>query len=201
MTTTWRTTPLARMLGSAVSWFLFTLCFALLFQSALVVIGLGGSCASGGPYEIAVECPENVAAFTPLSIFGGLAAVGIALIFAQGFGTPLPAWSWAVLFVGLSVPFAIGGGVTGYVLCALFVVMGLVPIVLELRANPLRTFIGSSTAPGEAFVFSEGSRRSLMSMGAPTDGTRVPTFRDGLAGLGIPLVASTLGVLSGMAWF
>ncbi len=189
------------MLGSAASWFLFTLCFTLLFQSALVVIGLGGSCASGGPYEIAVECPENVAVFTPLSIFGGLAAVGIALIFSQGFGTPLPAWSWGVLFVGLSIPFAIGGGVTGFVLCALFVVMGLVPIVLELRANPLRTFIGSVTARGEAFVFADGTRRSLMSMSAPTDGTRVPTFWDGLVGLGIPVVATGLGVLTGMAWF
>ena len=90
---------------------------------------------------------------------------------------------------------------TGYVLCALFVAMGLVPIVLELRANPVRTFIGSSTARGEVFVFADGARRSLMSMNAPTEGTRVPTFWDGLVGLGIPVVAAGLGVLSGLAWF
>ena len=33
---------------------------------------LGGFCASGGPYVVAVECPDAVLATTPLSIFGGV---------------------------------------------------------------------------------------------------------------------------------
>mgnify|MGYP001149551442 CR=1 FL=1 len=77
MTSPWMTSPLARLAGSALSWFLFALSFTLLFLVSYTVLALGGSCASGGPYEIAVQCPEGVAAFAPLSIFGGLIAVGI----------------------------------------------------------------------------------------------------------------------------
>ncbi|MEQ1854678.1 MAG: hypothetical protein ABMA01_24180, partial [Chthoniobacteraceae bacterium] len=90
----WRKSPLVRIVGSAGSWFLFSLSFSLLFQVTITVMALGGTCASGGPYEIAVECPDNVAAFAPLSIFGGLLSVGVSLFLAQGFGTPLSAWAW-----------------------------------------------------------------------------------------------------------
>jgi hypothetical protein len=40
-------TPAWRIAGSFVSWLLFTFSFAGLFQTAGVVIGLGGYCASG----------------------------------------------------------------------------------------------------------------------------------------------------------
>lgn len=62
--------PLARVAGSAASWLLFVCCFALLYRTSAIVMGLGGSCASGGPYAIEVECPEAVLLYTPLSIFG-----------------------------------------------------------------------------------------------------------------------------------
>lgn len=201
MNTSWRTTAAARFLGAAASWFLFSMSFTLLFQGALVVIALGGSCASGGPYEIAVECPENVAAFVPLSILGGFIAVGLAIFFAGGFAAPLAPWSWAILFVGLSVAFAIGGGVVGWTIFALFAVMGSVPLIWELRTNPLRTFIGSRSVRGEAFTFRDNERRGLMSYSAPREGEVVPTAAQGLLGVGLPLVTSGLGVLAGLAIF
>ena len=201
MNSSWRATPAARLLGAAGSWFLFAACFTLLFQGAVVVIALGGSCASGGPYEIAVECPDNVAAFVPLSIFGGLIAVGIALFLANGFGTPLAPWAWAILFVGLSVAFAWGGGVVGWGIFALFAVMGAVPLVIELRANPLRTFVGSRSVRGEAFAFRGNERRGIMSDSAPREGAGTPNAGHLLTGLGIPVVAATLGVLAGLAIF
>ena len=38
MTNSWRNSALVRMLGSALSWFLFSVCFGLLFQTSQVVM-------------------------------------------------------------------------------------------------------------------------------------------------------------------
>lgn len=201
MNNSWLSTPAARVGASALSWFGFTLSFGLLFQVALAVIALGGYCASGGPYVIAVECPENVVAFAPLSIFGGLIAVGIGLFFSNGFGMQLPAWAWAILFIGLSVPFAIGGGVGNWITCVLFVLMGAVPLLLELRANAARAFIGTRTAAGEPLAFRNADRRSLLSIAAPAEGSVTPHLGHVLAGIGVPLIGGTLGVLLAITWF
>jgi len=152
------TGPLWRVLGSAASWLLFTFCFTLLFLGSAVVMGLGGYCASGGPYVIETECPDAVVATMPLSIFGGLAAVAIGAIFARGFGTPLVSWAWPILFVGLGLGFLVAstapGGITFLIIGILFVLMGGVPLVLEVRANaqprglsidfPLARIVGSA---------------------------------------------------------
>jgi len=42
----------------------------ILWLSMRAVMEIGGACASGGPYEIAVPCPDAVVAFMPLSIIG-----------------------------------------------------------------------------------------------------------------------------------
>src|SRR6186713_329670 len=99
--------PLWRVLGSFVSWLLFSLSFSLLYMGSAVVMGLGGFCASGGPYVIETECPDAVVAYVPLSIFGGLIACAIGAVFAQGFGTPLISWGWPILFGGLGTAFLI----------------------------------------------------------------------------------------------
>lgn len=190
-----------RVAASAIGWFGFVFCFSLLFQVALIVIALGGYCASGGPYEIAVECPDSVIAAAPLSIWGGLLSVGVWLFFAGGFGTPLAAWAWFVLFAGLSIPFGIGGGVSNAVVAILFVGMGAVPLVLELRANAARTLIGSRDVFGTPFTFGDNLRRSIMSLSAPAEGSVAPTLGHWALGLGIPIVASGLGVLAGTAVF
>ncbi len=44
--------PLWRVLGSFISWFVFSLSFSLLYVGSATVMGLGGFCASGGPYVI-----------------------------------------------------------------------------------------------------------------------------------------------------
>lgn len=197
MNTSWLRTPATRLIASAGSWFLFVLCFTLLFQASLVVIALGGSCASGGPYVIEVECPPNVAIYAPLSIFGGFIAVAISFA-AGGFGAPLGVWAWAILFVGLSVAFAFGGS---WLIFGMFAIMGAVPLVLELRANVPRTFIGYRTITGEALAFRDNTRRSIMSTGAPREGEVVPHAGHALLGIGVPAVGATLGVLAGLAMF
>jgi hypothetical protein len=157
-----------------VSWFLFSLCFTLLFLSSVTVIGLGGFCASGGPYAIATECPDSVVAFTPLSVFGGLIAVGLSVFLAQGFGTPLVTWAWPILFCGLGLAFLGGfvsqGDLTGLFLGIMFEVMGFVPLVLELRGSPQRVFLGQFSASGVQFYEGDGARKSMMSFRAAHGG-------------------------------
>jgi hypothetical protein len=176
----WRDAPLTRIVGSSLSWFLFALSFSLLYYVTVAVMAVGGSCASGGPYEIAVECPDGVAAFAPLSVFGGLIAVGISLYFAQGFGTPLTTWAWPVLFVGLGsaflLAFIFAQDIIGLILGVMFVVMGLVPLVAELRGSVQRVFIGQRTSTGQQFYEGERARKTLMSPSIPNpEGAVIPT--------------------------
>ena len=51
----------------------------ILWLSMRAVMGIGGACASGGPYVPAVECPDAVVALTPVSIFGLFIFGGLAL--------------------------------------------------------------------------------------------------------------------------
>jgi hypothetical protein len=76
----------------------------ILWLSMRAVMGIGGACASGGPYVPSVQCPDAVVALTPLSafglfIFGGLAWWGGASISA-GWGA-LVTLAWPALFLSL----------------------------------------------------------------------------------------------------
>jgi hypothetical protein len=134
----------------------FVSCFALLYRVVFAVIALGGSCASGGPYAIEVECPSAVVLFAPLSILGGFLAVGIAFLFAQGFATPLVVWAWPILFVGLSIPFFVSGAmgsVGSIVIGVLFLAMGVAPLWLLLRMPEARLLLlGTRNVHGRNFI-------------------------------------------------
>jgi hypothetical protein len=191
-----------RVLGSAASWLLFTFCFTLLYLGSAVVMGLGGYCASGGPYVIETECPDAVVATVPLSIFGGLAAVAIGVIFARGFGMPLIAWAWPILFVGLGLAFLFAsaqpGGITFLIIGILFVGMGLVPLVLEIRTSVQALFLGSNNVAGVPFQQSGRNRASYLQFGRwerpDSDEQVVPTSGDWTLALGIAIVAIGLGI-------
>lgn len=202
----WRDAAATRILGSAVSWFGFALSFTLLFQVSFSVMALGGSCASGGPYEIAVQCPDSVAAFAPGSIFMGLFAVAIAMFFARGFGTPLTTWAWPILFCGLGGMFLAAffgaGEVVGLIIGLMFEVMGLVPLLLEFRGSPQRVFLGQRAANGAQFYEGERARRSLMSPRTPNpEGAVRPNAGHWLLALGISVVCSLLGYWVAGVWF
>jgi hypothetical protein len=198
--------PLWRVLGSVVSWLLYSLCFTLLYMGSATVMGLGGFCASGGPYVIQTECPDAVVAFVPLSIFGGLAAVAIGALFAQGFGTPLLAWAWPILFVGLGAAFLISsaqpGAITFLIVGIMFVAMGVVPLVLEFRVSPQRVFLGSTNAADVRFIESAKARWSPTSaahFGATDSGEPVmPTAGDWALSLGILVASAGLGIYLAM---
>jgi hypothetical protein len=198
--------PPARVLGSAVSWLLFTMSFTLLYQVSAVVMGLGGFCASGGPYLIETQCPDSVVVFAPLSIFGGLTAAAIGLFIARGFGTPLVIWAWPILFVGLGIDFLLAaivpGGLANLIVGIVFVAMGIAPLLLVFRVGAARLLIGTTDAHDRPFldgrgptpVFSFGSR-------ADDDGAAPATAGDWGRAMAVSVPAIVLGCWLGLTIF
>jgi hypothetical protein len=195
---TFRRTPLGRWTGSFLSWFIFSASIILLVLSTFGVMALGGSCADGGPYEIAVECPTSVALFAPLSVFTGLFAVAIALFLAQGWGVMLIDLAWPILFCGLGTIFLIEffttGDPTGIILGVMFEIMGLLPLIFSLRASAQRVFLGAVNARGVRFYEGDAPRNNQFSLKYPLDGEKVrATALDWLASLVTAAVAIVLG--------
>ena len=124
---------------------------------------LGGFCASGGPYVIAVECPDAVLATTPLSIFGGFAAAGLMAWGGAALGgswMSLVFLAWPALFLSLGWNFleygftALDSGwVWSWLFCGVvFVLMGGVPLVLAIVALRAEGGGGRSYASGRVVV-------------------------------------------------
>ena len=198
--------PVSRVLGSAISWLLFVVSFTLLYQAGAVVMGLGGFCASGGPYVIATPCPESVLAFAPLSIYGGLIAVAIGLVFARGFGAPLMIWAWPILFVGLGIDFLLAsflpGGTVNLVIAIVFIAMGLAPLLFVVRAGPRPLLIGATNALDQSFI--EHGRPMLLFTGWGRRTGEEPVAAgpgDWTLALGIALPVITIGVWLGVLVF
>jgi hypothetical protein len=199
-------TPAARILGAFASWFLFALNFTLLYFVATTVMSLGGSCANGGPYVVAVHCPANVDLFAPGSVFGGLFAVFLGATLARGFGFPLLIWAWPVLFCGLGAVFllegVIAGDPVGWIIGSLFEIMGAVPLVLELRGSAQRVFLGTNNASGVRFTENARAQRSMMVRGAPNpEGAVRPASTNWLATVGLLAVAIWAGFVVANLWF
>ena len=155
--------PLARVAGYLLGIAGLAFCIALLWLGMRAVMDLGGFCASGGPYEIAVECPDAVIATTPLSILGGFLAAGLIIWGAAG----LPgAWmslvflAWPALFLSLGWNFLEygffppeGGWVWSWLFCGvLFVLMGAVPLVIGIAAFRAEGGGGRAYASGRVVV-------------------------------------------------
>jgi hypothetical protein len=135
-----------------------------LWLSMRVVMGIGGACASGGPYVPAVVCPDAVVALTPLSIFGlfifgGLMAWGGAGV--GGAWVALVALAWPALFLslgwnffefGLWPPGGEGEIIWSWLFCAVvFFLMGGIPLLVGIfgfreAAGSHRTYAGGRIA-------------------------------------------------------
>jgi hypothetical protein len=120
---------------------------------AAAVMDVGGSCGSGGPYEIASPCPTG-AWMAPVGIFLGL--IGVAVYaFVRPSGSPsLVALAWPALFGSLGVQFLrAAAGETdawGWWLCGvLFLAMAVAPVAFivadDRRALP-RMLLGDGLA-------------------------------------------------------
>jgi hypothetical protein len=137
------------------------------------VMAIGGSCASGGPYEIAVPCPKG----TGLLIMGGIVAwlVGAGITLIAGSDIPgdygnVAILAWPGLFLSFAWNFIefgldpVGGdGVNGGMLfCGvLFFLMGGLPLVFGIKA------VGRSLWPrGAAAGAAAGSAGPTARVGA-----------------------------------
>jgi len=107
-----------------------------LFMSMRTVMDIGGSCASGGAFEIAHPCPGHVAALMPAVIWGGLIFTGLYVFFAMHYGVPtIVSLAWPALFLSLGYNFFDygirgGAGHSGFIVVGVvFVLMGGVPLV------------------------------------------------------------------------
>jgi hypothetical protein len=196
-----------RLAGSVLSWAMFAFFFGGLYQTAAVVIGLGGYCASGGPYVIETECPDAVVVFAPLGVFGMFAAAGVALLLARGFGVSLVAWAWPILFVGLGSQFiegAVGGisVISNLLVGVMFVVMGVAPVWFVIGSKALvPTLVGSVNLAGARFAYEGKSRRYFGLTPTEAEVDTTPNAFDWILALGLWLASAGLGaVLSVLAF-
>jgi len=111
----------------------------VLFLCMRSVMDIGGSCASGGAFEVAHPCPGHVAALMPAAIWGGLIFTGLYVFLAMHYGVPtIVSLAWPALFVSLGYNFFDygvrgGAGHSGFIVAgAVFVLMGGVPLVWAL---------------------------------------------------------------------
>lgn len=165
---------------------LFCLSLTVLYLSMRAVMGVGGSCAEGGPYTISVHCPGGVAYLTPLSIFAMIA--GGALYFTARVKNS-PEWGylfWSALFLSLGWNFlefglkSPGGVDISWMICAVvFGIMGIGPLFAADKVSASAILFGSRSKEQALVPFTE-SRPFL---------------------LGFHLVAAAAGIYFGMMLF
>ena len=189
--------PVVKVLAYLLSWFVFSLSIVLLVYAVQAVGAVGGTCASGNTaYVIQTPCPEATN-FLPWVIFTGLIAVGVGATLANGIGIQARVWAWPFLFDGLGLFFlaagVFAGQVVGWILGVVFILMGLVPLIIELRASAQRVFLGSFNVFGQQFYEGPKAQPSFSSrkMPNPPDAIK-PTagaWLFALLGFAIPAVA------------
>jgi len=166
-----------KLVFTAIGVFLVAAGLTVLFLGMRSVMDIGGYCASGGPYEIRQQCPDN-AWVIPVSIFVGLAGVGFVLAGTFRGGPKLVALAWPALFLALGwnfLEYAFDppppdtGLVWGWLICGVvFVVMGGLPLLFVLMnaklalwgsdATPDRTASARATATAIARLAASRSR-------------------------------------------
>lgn len=195
--------PAWRLPGAIVPWVLFAFAFTVLYQGATILSGLGGYCASGGPYVIETECPDVVLWALPLGFFLVVISWGLALVFQRGFSAPLLVWGWPILFVGLGLEFflsiPVSGAFVGILCGTLFVVMGLAPLIFEARAGVRRIVLGKTDVNDVLFTDKPAAKRTFYAFGRNPDALTVaPTIGAWALSLLVSLGSIAIGVVLGL---
>jgi hypothetical protein len=146
MTTEPRRTPNAvDVIGLGVGLAGAAAAITMMYLAMGAVMGVGGMCASGGPYVIATQCPSGAPAGMLIGIFLLLVSWFVAAMFGPrvgGFWSSAAVLGWAALFIALGWNFLAsgfsgkdGGGLTAILLGIMFWVMGAVPLIYTLGVN------------------------------------------------------------------
>jgi len=174
----------------------FGITFALtgVWLGMRAVMDIGGSCASGGPYEIATPCPQGVDVLLVLGIPLGIVSAGVMVWKGSLLGPAyagLVALAWPVLFLSLGWNFLeygirnpLGEGVElGWLIPGIiFVIMGGVPLLGWFAARghgPVVPGVRSTTTPIELNELASAMRQ--VSLRASRSGTPGRTVADALA--------------------
>ena len=130
-------------------WIFFTLAgttmgLTWLYLGMRSVMEVGGACAEGGAFEIAVPCPEGVPLLVVGGLLGGLAMCGMYAFKVARYQVPsFLAFAWPALFLslgwnflefGLNPPGDQSGVVWGWLVCAfVFALMGGLPLLVVIK--------------------------------------------------------------------
>ncbi len=145
-----------------------------LFLGMRAVMRVGGSCASGGPYEIATPCPQGVPLAMVGGIFGGLISLAVYAYKGLPFGPRLTRLAWSALFLSLGWNFFEFGLKTpglsyGWLFCGvLFALMGGLPLPFLLAAA-FRPVPADSTPPSRSNEAVPGKVTGSDTGGQPDD--------------------------------
>jgi hypothetical protein len=151
---------MAAVLGLALGLAALAACITLMFLAMRAVMGVGGTCAEGGPYVIETPCPTGSTAALLIGLFGLFGAWAVASVFGLrvgGIWAATPIFGWSGLFIALGWNFLEGGlraeggmDITGLLLGAMFWAMGGIPLVVTLlgtrKRGPAATGAPGSTA-------------------------------------------------------
>ena len=183
-----------RIIGAVLAWLLLGFSMTLLVESAKVMADLGGFCAVGGPYLVTTACPSSIMWALPVSIVGGFLAVGIGLVVAGGFGTPVYVWAWPILFIGLGLGFIRSGTPVNIAIGLFSLALGIVPAVIELSSSARAAAIGSVRADGRPFVAQDRRIRSLHRLDPGSGRPVAATIQDAELSIAITALSAAAGV-------
>jgi hypothetical protein len=195
--------PIWRIVGAVAAWLIFTFSFTVMYVAASALSGIGGFCASGGPYVIETQCPDLVMWGLPAGFFGVFVAIVVGYIFQKGFAAPVIIWFWPILFVGFGIQFLalipLGGVFVGILCGGLFLIMGLAPLIFELRAGPRRLLLGRTNVVDVPFTERPDARRTIYVFGREKpENTVAPTPGDWLLSLAVSLGSIAAGIALGL---
>lgn len=144
-----------RRVYTSVGTFLAASSVTVAFLCMRSVMAVGGSCASGGPYQVNQECPSNMWLLFVAAIVG-LAGAGLTAAGRLPGGASLTLLAWCALFLsmawnffefGIDPPAPATGTQWGWIVCGvIFVVMGAFPLVYVVT-NARQFFWGDDSLP------------------------------------------------------
>jgi hypothetical protein len=169
---------------------ILTASIVAVFLSMRDVMAIGGSCASGGPYEVATPCPEGTTVLMVGGIFGwflgaGLTAVAGGRLPGSYGALALLAWpglflslGWNFLEFGLDPPQG-GGAESGLVFCGvLFFAMGGIPLLFAVKGLGRTLWPPQADAEPSGLFSLSGQFRTATSRARPTVRNARPTPKD-----------------------
>ncbi|GAA3825713.1 hypothetical protein GCM10022226_53090 [Sphaerisporangium flaviroseum] len=169
-------------------------CLTMLFLGSRLVMSIGGSCGSGGPYVAATPCPDGLGWIMPVSIIGGMIAVGVYAVSLLPVGPRLILLAWPALFLSLGWDFLEaaldGSGVEwAFMVCAvIFALMGGAPLLFLFNRATLRAvFWGPAPKVVPPPVTPRGSVRWTTSIVLPGDDDPPQDATGGQARQAVPL--------------